>query len=118
MDRTGGWGGGGMINPYEGAISPAGLAAFSMPSDSADAQQAQANGSSPALSRLSNPTATSSMPQQQSNEVWVTVPVDKVEVVGGKGTVTPVYATADGYQSPASGNAIPPTPAAGRVART
>jgi hypothetical protein len=79
-----------------------------MPSQAADDQQDAQNGTSPQLQRLT--TAPSATPAE---DVWVTVPVDKVSVANGKGTVTPVYATAEGYRAPASGNAIPPVPAAG-----
>lgn len=49
------------------------------------------------------------------NDVWVTVPVDKVSVSGGSAQVVPAYGTTrGGYQPAASGSKVPPTPPAGR----
>jgi hypothetical protein len=115
----GGWGGGSgpeatIGNPYAPIALQAALMAAS---PQADAQQAQANASSPGLSRLTSPQPAASMSTSQpapGQDVWVTVPVDKVEVgPSGKGTVTPLYAQASGYQSPGQGNAIPPVSTTG-----
>lgn len=123
--------GAGLTNPYAAqGLNAAGLAAFAMPSAQADqAQQTQA-GYSATIERLSTPPAEAAT---QSSNVWVTVPVDKVTVAGGAGTLTqpqeprqgPTYQTMDGYAPaqqptypPMQGNTIPPTPAAGKVSRT
>lgn len=49
-------------------------------------------------------------------DVWVTVPVDKVETKGGSSTVSPLYATPTGYQARPgeSAGSIPPAVPAGR----
>lgn len=91
--------------PVGGALA----AALMQQSEAADqGQQAQAQ-ASPGMRRMTTPPPA----QPAGNDVWVTVPVDKVSVAGGRGTVTPVYATAEGYRSPAQGNAIPPTTTTG-----
>jgi len=74
----------------------------------------QQNQSSASMQRMSMPPAASQSEGAGNENVWVTVPVDKVEVANGKGTITPTYATNKGYQSPQVGNTIPPTAAAGR----
>ena len=87
----------------------AALMASSQPADSGQAAQAAA---SPTVGRFSQPPASSS--RGQTSDVWVTVPVDKVEVANGKGTATPLYSAATGYRRTGQGNTIPPTMAAGR----
>lgn len=120
--------GAGLRNPYASqGLNPSGLAAFAMPSAQADQAQNQQAGYSATLERLSTPPAESS--GGQSPNVWVTVPVDKVTVAQGSGTLTqpqeprqgPTYQNQEGYQQQQpsypqmAGNTIPPTPAAGKV---
>ena len=53
--------------------------------------------------------------QGQGEDVWVTVPVDKVSVAGGAAQVVPAYQTTrTGYQPAAQGSKVPATPPAGR----
>lgn len=90
-------------------------AAMMLANPGADAQQAQQAGQTPQMRRMSTPPA-SSMHQGigSSNDVWVTVPVDKVEVARGRGTITPTYSTQEGYRSPDRGNMIPPVMGVGK----
>lgn len=109
----GGGDGGAGYNPfgYDPTIASA-MALASQPADQIQQGYAQ---QSPQISRMSQPTLTSQapMPQQGAmSDVWVTVPVDKVSVAGGTGTVRPLYAAGQGYQDP--GTLIPPVAAAGR----
>ena len=87
-------------------------AALMASSPGADQGQAAQAAASPTAGRFSQPPASSSA--GMTSDVWVTVPVDKVEVRNGKGTVTPLYADAVGYRNTGQGRNIPPTPAAGR----
>lgn len=111
-----GGGGGSGWNPfaYDSTIA----SALALANPSADQLQQGYADQSPALDRLGTNPGDSWYGQAQNpnlaDEVWVTVPVDKVTVANGKGTVTPVYASADGYRSPRSGHEIPPTPQTGR----
>jgi hypothetical protein len=100
-----------MPNPYAPiAVASALMAA----SDQADQQQTAQNGSSPALSRMTTPPPSQSR-TGSGEDVWVTVPIDKVEVANGKGTVTPLYAQGTGYGPPANGKGqtIPPVSTTG-----
>ena len=98
-----------MSNPY----APIALqSALMAESQQADQQQNQQNTSSPGLNRMTTPPASQS--QAGSQDVWVTVPVDKVEVgASGRGTMTPVYANTKGFRSPSKGNNIPPASTTG-----
>ena len=96
------------------AQDPSLAAALAVESSQADSQQAAQNSQSPAMRRMAQPPAQTRATGTGSGDVWVTVPVDKVSVANGKGTVTPLYATADGYQSPDTGHEIPPVPPVGR----
>lgn len=80
-------------------------------------QQAQ-NTSSASMARLSGATPPpADAHPATSMDVWVTVPVDKVSVAKGSGTITPTYAAGSGYQQSGQGQAIPPTVAVGRTSR-
>jgi hypothetical protein len=77
----------------------------------------------PAARRLASPkwegytgTLNRAQAAQDSSNVWVTVPVDKILVTGNKAAVAPVYASARGYRSRPgeSTGSIPPTIGAGR----
>lgn len=116
---TGGYGASGspMTNPYGSAVDAnANLASvLAAPSAAADALQAQQSPYQSTMapagtgaSRFASAQPSSSSNPNFSGDVWVTVPVDKVVAANGKGTVTPVYATTQGYQQSAH-NAIPPT---------
>ncbi len=98
------------------AQDPGIAAALMLANGSADQSQADQAASSPALQRMSTPPASSSAPSSltTAGDVWVTVPVDKVSVAKGKGTVTPLYAAGAGYVTPAQGAEIPPATAVGR----
>lgn len=86
--------------------------AFAMNSPQADRIQGYQADQSASVARMSTPPQ--SQGKQLESDVWVTVPVDKVQVANGRGTITPLYADAKGYREPASGNRIPPVVAAGR----
>lgn len=86
--------------------------AFSMASQGADQIQGYQADQSPSLARMSTPPEDHG--SQLQSDVWVTVPVDKVQVANGKGTITPLYAEGRGYRDTGVGHRIPPVPAAGR----
>lgn len=76
----------------------------------------------PTTQRLATPawegktgTLNKAQAAQDRAEVWVTVPVDKVETRGGSSTVSPVYASPTGYQARPgeSAGSLPPTIPAG-----
>ena len=119
----GGGGGGsspgdfGMTNPYAGN---AGLSsALGLPSAAADALQTsqgttpQSQGN-PAMTGASRYATAQPPSSSYAGDVWVTVPVDKVTVANGKGTVTPTYSAGSGYQDSQT-NTIPPTTKFGRL---
>jgi hypothetical protein len=101
------------LTPYEYGTAPAGL----NPSGNPTAQDQH-----PSAQRLAAPawkgktgTLNHAQAAQDRSNIWVTVPVDKVETVGGSTSVSPVYASPTGYQSRPgeSAGSIPPAIPAG-----
>jgi hypothetical protein len=102
------------LTPYEYGTAPQGID----PSTNPTAQDQH-----PSAKRLAAPawkgktgTLNHAQAAEDRADVWVTVPVDKVETKGGSTTVSPVYATPTGYQARPgeSAGSIPPTIPAGR----
>ena len=99
------------ISPYEYQGTPAGGAPVPTPQDAHPSAQRLA---APAWQGKTGTLNHAQAAQDRAN-VWVTVPVDKVETKGGSTTVSPVYATPTGYQARPgeSAGSIPPTIPAG-----
>jgi hypothetical protein len=101
------------LTPYEYGTAPGGINPHGNPT---------AQDQHPSAQRLATPawqgktgTLNRAQAAQDRAEVWVTVPVDKVETKGGSSTVSPVWATPTGYQPRPgeSAGSIPPTVPAG-----
>lgn len=101
------------LTPYEYGTAPQDI--NPTPAPTAQAQH-------PSAQRLASPawqgktgTLNHAQAAQDRADVWVTVPVDKVETKGGSTTVSPVYATPTGYQARPgeSAGSIPPAMPAG-----
>ena len=99
------------MTPYEYNVNPGG----------ATGQTAQA--AHPSAQRLATnqwqgktDVVNHAQAAQDRADIWVTVPVDKVETKGGSTTASPVYATPSGYQARPgeSAGSIPPAMPAGR----
>jgi hypothetical protein len=102
------------LTPYEYGTTPAGINPPTNPT---------AQDQSPSAQRLAAPNwqgktglLNNAQAAQDNADVYVTVPVDKVVTKGGSSSVTPVYATTQGYRARPgqSAGSIPPPIPAGR----
>lgn len=102
------------LTPYEYGTTPQGINPPTNPT---------AQDQHPSAQRLAAPAwkgktgqLNNAQSAQDRADIWVTVPVDKVETKGGSSTVSPVYASPTGYQARPgeSAGSIPPTIPAGR----
>jgi hypothetical protein len=102
------------LTPYEYGTNPGGI----NPPTNPTAQDQHPSAQRLATNQWAGKTDVLNHAQASTDgaEVWVTVPVDKVETKGGSSSAVPVYATAQGYKSRPgeSSGSIPPAMPVGR----